>query len=755
RYCHTQAHVEVENILRGTKGRFRLLGVADPEMAVVDNCCHIKNAILAVFPTILVVLDLWHFMMRYLICIVNGTKNPHRTAVARDLSGAIVKCTANGRVPAVYWGQSEQENRLQAVYDKWSAQGGVWSAAAEKTHLEQLGHVQKGCLARPRDDIRSDGSRIEGVHKGFNSLQRSFASGLVIMLLLLHDYILRRNVRIEFASNKATRFIQSTHGSHHVRLVDACAKAWNALITAAIRRGDPPAADIHPLPELLKVESGERFGLVTMSSAVAAQQSFVTIKDEPDDGCDLSAHDLLDAAHVLGELGIDPALLNLPLPQAPGANSMFAPAPAAIFSQEPTSSRHIPTSSHAAARGAADVPLPLVAPHSHAVGDQPPPKKKARLYVPGTPNQSSSLRHPSASLQTISGTQRIAPAPHTASSSATPAQLSGFFGPRRPEAHANSSVKPRVPAPTISGTTPSQRLFSIATGIDSRHLSFASSDSKEFFLFMDLRERHKWTSFGMSPFDWVCAASVYNQELERINAREGRAFIIKTPRALMEQLAKIETKILARLATNNFTSKKTDSTAFWTRHCHAVSLTNKSQTRGEPRLPQRFNHTCSRCQKLMYPGKTGADVNHRKAFCSDGVWQKPRTVEKILNGQNTKISEEPPQYPQPTGVFSRGTTFHPVVFLQEVQTLYERVIERTDAVTMQDLAFASMLNDRSLTVPASDGQPAMILFKLFTLDLVGTFPQSLLVEYDGHRYLRMDCLDDPTERGGEVVVMEQ
>ncbi len=142
-----------------------------------------------------------------------------------------------------------------------------------------------------------------------------------MMIFLLHDYILRRNIKIESATANPTPFVASTHGSHHVHLVDAYARFWNSLINAAVKRGDPSPADIHPLPELPKVDSGESFGLVKMSPAVAAQQSFVTIKDEPDDGCDLSAPDLLDAAHVLGELGIDPALLNLPLPKAPGVTS--------------------------------------------------------------------------------------------------------------------------------------------------------------------------------------------------------------------------------------------------------------------------------------------------------------------------------------------------------------------------------------------------------------------------------------------------
>ncbi|KAI0658951.1 hypothetical protein C8Q70DRAFT_899100, partial [Cubamyces menziesii] len=95
RFCNTQANSELEEILIGLKRRFALLGVANPEMAVVDNCCHVKNAIKHVFPDIAVCLDVWHFMMRYLICITNGTRNPLRSAVARDVVDAILKTPAN------------------------------------------------------------------------------------------------------------------------------------------------------------------------------------------------------------------------------------------------------------------------------------------------------------------------------------------------------------------------------------------------------------------------------------------------------------------------------------------------------------------------------------------------------------------------------------------------------------------------------------------------------------------------------------
>ncbi len=145
----------------------------------------------------------------------------------------------------------------------------------------------------------------------------------------------------------------------------------------------------------------------------------------------------------------------------------------------------------------------------------------------------------------------------------------------------------------------------------------------------------------------------------------------------------------------------------------------------------------------MYPGKQGTELNHRKGVCSDGAWQKARTAEKVVNGQTVKIVDESPQYPQPAGVFSNGDTFHPVAFLQEVQTLYERVVLRTDAVTMQDLVFANMLQQRSLVIPAEGDHCSMVLFKLFPgLKVAGTFPESFLVDYDGSGYLRMDCLND-------------
>lgn len=65
RFCQTQATAEIEEVLTGFKHRNALLEVADPEMAIVDNCCHVRSAVTKVFPDIHVALDVWHFMMRY------------------------------------------------------------------------------------------------------------------------------------------------------------------------------------------------------------------------------------------------------------------------------------------------------------------------------------------------------------------------------------------------------------------------------------------------------------------------------------------------------------------------------------------------------------------------------------------------------------------------------------------------------------------------------------------------------------------
>ncbi|KZP11522.1 hypothetical protein FIBSPDRAFT_756586, partial [Athelia psychrophila] len=309
-FCQSASPAEAEEVLKGIKTRLDILGVPLPEMVVVDNCCQVRARILRALPDVQVVLDVYHFMMRYLIVIIGGTKNPFRSEVAQDITDAILKTRAKKGVSATYWNRAEQERRLIEAYEKWSRKGGVWSAAAVRTHQDQLAHVSKGCLTRTRDDIRSDGSRIEGSHKGWHSLQRSFASGLVLVLALSHDFVLRRNCRIS-VDHSPSLFQLSTHGSHHIRLISRIATLSNALLA----KENSPAK---PLPELRIVDSGETFGLVSSAYATSFK-GLLSIKEEPKDESEdvlsnTPEYDTEDVNNLLRNLQIDPALLLLPEP---------------------------------------------------------------------------------------------------------------------------------------------------------------------------------------------------------------------------------------------------------------------------------------------------------------------------------------------------------------------------------------------------------------------------------------------------------
>lgn len=64
RFCQTQSATEITEMLQGYVDRSELMGILLAIMIVVDNCCHVRSAILAVLPLILVVLDVFHFKMR-------------------------------------------------------------------------------------------------------------------------------------------------------------------------------------------------------------------------------------------------------------------------------------------------------------------------------------------------------------------------------------------------------------------------------------------------------------------------------------------------------------------------------------------------------------------------------------------------------------------------------------------------------------------------------------------------------------------
>ncbi len=163
-------------------------------------------------------------------------------------------------------------------------------------------------------------------------------------------------------------------------------------------------------------------------------------------------------------------------------------------------------------------------------------------------------------------------------------------------------------------------------------------------------------------------------------------------------------------------------------------------------LQRRKVHTCSRCKSIMWARSEGAHANHKKGYCSDGVKQKPPKFEKTLpGGQTISAIERLPPWPQPSGIFSTGTTFNARIFYQAVHELYDKAVVQNDVGgehAMEYLALSAMLQERLLVIPASANDPFMVLFELFaTLELRDCPPESL-VERDGTRYLRINYLDD-------------
>jgi hypothetical protein len=133
----------------------------------------------------------------------------------------------------------------------------------------------------------------------------------------------------------------------------------------------------------------------------------------------------------------------------------------------------------------------------------------------------------------------------------------------------------------------------------------------------------------------------------------------------------------------------------------------------------------------MYPGgKGGSPENHKKGHCSDGFKQKAP-------------AEDSAPWPQPAGLFTTGSEFHPLPFLAAVRDLYEKVVIAADAgnLGLEDEAFSIMLQQpgRIITVNGA------VLFKLFggfEVPAGDRVPDTYFVDHNGSQYLRIDALSD-------------
>ncbi|KAJ7182935.1 hypothetical protein C8R43DRAFT_968527 [Mycena crocata] len=745
RFCQSESPSEIFEVLEGIKARCKALGVDLPEIVVVDNCCHVRNKILESMPDIAICLDVYHFMMRYLAAVLNGAKNPHRSQIALDIRDAILKRPSSKGLLAQYWSQPEQEAKLQAVFNKWALKG-VWSAAAQNVHAAQLKHVRKGCLARPREDIASDGSRIEGSHKGWNGIQRSFASGLLLQSSLCHDFVLRRNLRVAIARLSKTgaigqsdvdEFVASTYGSHHIRLVNATATLSNKLMNRGPSGSAAKGKSVAGYPILRQVESGEVFGVVSSKHADSFG-GLLTIKAEDTDGELLIETSIVDddilatATTVLEELdlNIDPALLFSPLSVVQKTATIMTPA-----SNSPTTSTNITQAPIIPATGSSTAfatvtDLPQVvdggkrkeppAAATPARDEIIPSQKRLKLTRSELVEESSASLtskppHPFF-LPRIASQTVAAPAIVNTIGTATSAALVAPLSLPAEISAESSSTGPKL--------TRSQRLFAAGTGTDPRSLSIARG--AEFFLFMNLRESFQWKSCNLTSTKWVGAAETYNQ---RLRETQSLPYIPKSPRALVDTLGQVERMIFNRIATQDFKSK-TGSETFWKHHCYAVELVKTEEPSGETSGGKKTRKvaTCNRCKKIMYPARNSPE-NHKLGYCTDGFKQK------------SKDGEEVP-WPQPEDIFTRGTEFHPLVFLAVLREVYERAVVQKDVsgLTMEQDAFFEMFKAPGRVSISTTGAVLFKLFAGFEIPKADNVPEGLLVQENGVNYLRIDAL---------------
>ncbi|KAF8206781.1 hypothetical protein K438DRAFT_1577403, partial [Mycena galopus ATCC 62051] len=144
---------------------------------------------------------------------------------------------------------------------------------------------------------------------------------------------------------------------------------------------------------------------------------------------------------------------------------------------------------------------------------------------------------------------------------------------------------------------------------------------------------------------------------------------------------------------------------------------------------QRKQQTCSRWKSLKYPKESGSPENHKKAYCSDGF--KP-----TLPG-----GEALPQWPLPAGIFTKGTEFHPFLFLAYVREVYEHLSVaniKLEDLPLEDDVFLKLLSSR-LVVDAN-GSVLFKLFNVFTIPSAHNVPDNLTVTHNGSLYLYVNSL---------------
>ncbi|KAG8916364.1 hypothetical protein FRC01_003198, partial [Tulasnella sp. 417] len=258
RFTFTETLLEVQAQLRDLRERFTVLRVPPPCQVVVDNCCTVRNKVQEILPEAAVGLDVYHYSVRYTRTL--KASHAHLTsAIGSEIVSALLSETAESSATgrAQYRKKEDQARLMDACVRKWKKLG-AFSSAVDPVHETGMKHIQKGCLERSVEDVRSDGSRIENTNRGWNGIARSVPGGLEGFLNQAHDWVLRRNIRLAFNSKVVTSisdFVSTTFGSHQVSLVSESTRLWNTIIQTN-------ELTYPVLPTLQSAQIDEHFGLV-------------------------------------------------------------------------------------------------------------------------------------------------------------------------------------------------------------------------------------------------------------------------------------------------------------------------------------------------------------------------------------------------------------------------------------------------------------------------------------------------------------
>lgn len=377
-------------------------------------------------------------------------------------------------------------------------------------------HVKKGCLTRLRNDVRSDGSRIESFHRHLNNLQRSLPSGLRVFRGLAFDFVHRRNIRITHSSTTLNDpFVTSSYASHHIFLVDFCNKL----------QGDSPL-----LPD---VPSGETFGIVVpeatwldfVKSEGNEEVALRTILPGGELDHDLEENTRLRLLTDISDLNTSDFLEFLP------------PATHPKLLMPPTSSSESTSKSKEPEPGILGKRKSDLAMSSMEVSEHNKPEKVARmvsflffemhfLKLPFQSTQIQSTQNKGTLASFFSSQQKPAPPPNPPTPPTIPNHLLPNIG----------ELPPNL--------TPTQLVFKLHTGKDPRSQVIEKGD--EWFLFMDLRAQYKWRSFDIN---WKEATKILNDALFNKHPFQ---FVRKEPLALHQALFAVEKTIDVKISSNNF-----------------------------------------------------------------------------------------------------------------------------------------------------------------------------------------------------------